>query len=283
MTKRLLFFILFIILGILVIGYRALKNNKSTIEALPHKTKPIIVIQPEMVTIQGGTFEMGDVFNESSDLGGEKPVHSVTLSSYKIGKYEVSFEEFDAFCEATNRTKPKDENWGRGKQPVINVNWVDATEYCQWLSDSTGKKYRLPTEAEWEYAARERGKKLRFGNGKNEANPSEINFDGSPVFKQKYSVVGGFRQKALAVDSLKANALGLYNFSGNVLEWCSDFYGNYSRDAVRNPTGALDGIYRVIRGGSWRNSAQGCRATFRGYSTPTFRGYYVGFRLALSL
>jgi formylglycine-generating enzyme len=282
MNKRLVLFISLSLLSISTIGYIVLKTNKPKIEVLPDTTKQILVLQPEMVNIKGGTFEMGDTFNESSDMGGEKPVHSVTLNSYKTGKYEVTFEEFDAFCEATNRTKPTDENWGRGKQPVINVNWADATAYCQWLSDSTGKKYRLPTEAEWEYAARERGKKLRFGNGKNIANPSEINFDGSPAFQQKYSVLGEYRNKAIAVDSLNPNGLGLYQMSGNVLEWCSDFYANYSRDAVRNPTGASEGTYRVIRGGSWRNSAQGCRVTFRGYSTPTFRGYYVGFRLALS-
>jgi formylglycine-generating enzyme required for sulfatase activity len=96
-------------------------------------------------------------------------------------------------------------------------------------------------------------------------------------------VIGEYRNKAFSVNSLSGNALGLYNFSGNVLEWCSDFYGNYSRDAVRNPIGVSEGVYRVIRGGSWRNSAQGCRVTFRGYCTPTFRGYYLGFRVAVSL
>ncbi len=280
-NNRIILRVFFVLFG--AIGFIMSKCTQPAPNALPSKAKPVIVIPTEMVNIKGGTFDMGDTFNETSEIGGEKPVHSVMLKSYQIGKYEVTFEEYDAFCEATNHQKPKDEGWGRQKQPVINVNWADATAYCQWLSDSTGKKYRLPTEAEWEYAARERGKKIRFGNGKNIANAIDINLDGSIAYKRDYSVVGSYRNKALPVDSLKPNGLGLYNMSGNVLEWCSDFYGNYRKDAINNPMGTKEGLYRVIRGGSWRNSPQGCRASFRGYSSPTFRGYYLGFRVALSL
>jgi formylglycine-generating enzyme len=281
--KRLLQCLIIGLLGGSLVWFFILKNKKPTVDTLPTTKKQVIVIEPNMATVQGGTFDMGDTFNETSDRGGEKPVHTVTLNSYKMGKHEVSFEEYDAFCEATNRLKPKDENWGRGKQPVINVHWADAVAYCQWLKDSTGKNYRLPTEAEWEYAARERGKKVRFGNGKNTANPTELNFDGSAAFKKDYSVLGEYRNKAVKVDSLSANALGLYHMSGNVLEWCSDFYGNYKKNAVSNPQGPSTGTYRVIRGGSWRNSPLGCRTSFRGYSTPTFQGYYLGFRVALSM
>jgi formylglycine-generating enzyme len=281
--KRLLLFLTIGLLSGGAIWFFISKNKKSTEDTLPATKKQVIVIEPAMVTVQGGTFDMGDTFNETSDRGGEKPVHTVRLDGYKIGKYEVSFEEYDSFCEATNRLKPNDENWGRGKQPVINVHWADAVAYCQWLKDSTGKNYRLPTEAEWEYAARERGKKVRFGNGKNTANPTELNFDGSAAFKKDYSILGEYRNKAVKVDSLSANALGLHHMSGNVLEWCSDFYGNYGKSAVSNPQGAATGAYRVIRGGSWRNSPLGCRASFRGYSTHTFQGYYLGFRVALSL
>jgi formylglycine-generating enzyme required for sulfatase activity len=252
---------------------------------IDEKPKPLLnaTIQPEMVSVQGGTFDMGDNFNDPEAGSDEKLVHSVTLSSYSIGKYEVTFDEFDAFCEATKRTKPKDEGWGRGKRPVINVSWDDATAYCKWLKAKTGKNYRLPTEAEWEFAARDRGKKVRFGNGKDIADPSEINFDGSAGNKVSYSVAGTYRQKTVAVNSLNANGLGLYHMSGNVWEWCSDFYGNYSSSAVSNPTGAAKGSYRVFRGGSWGSYPQFCRATYRYGSTPAYRNYYLGFRVASSL
>jgi formylglycine-generating enzyme required for sulfatase activity len=127
-----------------------------------------------------------------------------------------------------------------------------------------------------------RGKKVRFGNGKNEANTSELNFDGSPVYQQAYSKKGEYRNKTVAVNTLSSNKLGLYHLSGNVLEWCSDFYGNYKKDAIKNPVGT-QGTYRVLRGGSWRNSPQACRAAFGGYSSPTFRGYYLGFRIVSTL
>jgi len=180
--------------------------------------------KPEMVLVPGGTFEMGDVFNEGH--ADEKPVHTVTVGSFYMSKYEVTFSEFDAFCEATDREKPGDSGWGRGLRPAINVSWYDAVEFCNWRSiheglkpcykidktrkdsnnrglidtlawivecDFLAKGYRLPTEAEWEYAAREGGKKIRFGNGKDIADPNEINFDGSWAFKVYYSVSGIYR------------------------------------------------------------------------------------------
>ncbi len=105
---------------------------------------------PDMVVIEGGTFSMGSTDGEYY----EKPLHQVTLNSFSIGKYEVTFDEYDAFCNATGHTKPSDMFWGRGNHPVIEVSWKDAAAYCNWLSNKTGKNYRLPTEAEWEYAAR---------------------------------------------------------------------------------------------------------------------------------
>src|SRR5690606_81156 len=115
----------------------------------PKPAAPAIPI-PETVYVTGGTFQLGS--NDGD--GQEQPVHSVTLSSYRGGKYEVTFAAYDAFCEATGRSKPADEGWGRGQRPVINVNWHDVVVYCEWLTAQTGQRYRLPTEAEWEYAAR---------------------------------------------------------------------------------------------------------------------------------
>ncbi len=105
-----------------------------------------------MVWIPAGSFKMSDI--QGSGYDDEKPVHRVSIDRFAMGKYEVTFAEYDKFAEATGRTKPDDEGWGRGKRPVINVSWNDATAYAKWLSKQTSKNYRLPTEAEWEYAAR---------------------------------------------------------------------------------------------------------------------------------
>jgi formylglycine-generating enzyme len=275
------------------------------------------ITEPETVLVQGGTFQMGDNFGDP-EAGSDETVHYVKLNSFRMGKYELSVAEFKAFIDDTNYQTDADKegdsyvlnatgtswetktgvNWRcdvKGtirpayeyNHPVIHVSWNDATEYCKWLSRETSKIYRLPTEAEWEFAARERGKKVRFGNGKDIINPSEINFDGSASLKLKYSVAGEYRQKTVAVNSFAPNALGLYNMSGNVGEWCADWYGS-SYDSgtvstpVSNPTGAVMGSGRVIRGGSWDYYPRYCRASNRSYSTPTSRYGNFGFRLALS-
>ncbi|OWY19433.1 hypothetical protein B6N25_14300 [Sphingobacteriales bacterium TSM_CSS] len=264
-----------------------------------------------MKYIKGGSFEMGDVFGEGYDS--EKPVHPVTVDDFYMSAYCVTFEEYDAFCVATGRAKPGDAGWGRGKQPVISVSWYDAVEYCNWLSRQQGltpvytidktrqdpnnkngdwdekwivtpnwnaNGYRLPTEAEWEYAAREGGKKVRFGNGQNILRATEANFDGSASYKQPYSEVGEYREKTVGVDSFKPNGLGLYNMSGNVWEWCWDWYGNYQNSPQANPRGAAGGSFRVLRGGSWGSLPQGCRVACRNSNAPDYRDNYYGFRLA---
>jgi len=251
-----------------------------------------------MVSIPGGTFQMGDVMGDKEY--GNETVHTVTVSGFQIGAYEVTFEEYDAFCTATGRTKPEDEGWGRGRRPVINVSWQDVVAYCNWLSTQHGFQpvytisgsnvtanwnangYRLPTEAEWEYAAREGGKKVRFGNGKDIADPKEINFDGSASYKQPYSVVGEYRRKTVTVGSFRPNALGLYDMSGNVWEWCWDWYGSYPTGAQNNPKGADQGSYRVDRGGGWFGYPQYCRAARRDGGTPAIRDHGLCVRLARS-
>jgi formylglycine-generating enzyme len=237
-----------------------------------------------------------------------------------MSKYEVTFADYDAFCTATGREKPSDSGWGRGLRPIINVSWYDAVEYCNWLSQQQGRipyygvdetnkdpnnkgedkddnlkwiitrntnatGYRLPTEAEWEYAAREGGKKVRFGNGRDVIDPSEINFDASKENKQPFSVVGEYRHKTVPVNELSASALGLYNMSGNVLEWCWDWYESdfYSQsEGARNPIGATAGAYHVLRGGSWFYYPQNCRSASRFSSRPTRRDFSIGFRLVCS-
>ena len=162
------------------------------------------------------------------------------------------------------------------------VSWDDVQDFLQKLNAKyPGRNYRLPTEAEWEYAARGGGKAVLFGNGKNSADPKEINFDASASYKKSYSIAWEYRQKTIPVGSLNSpNALGLHDMSGNVWEWCSDWYGNYASGSQTNPTGPTSGSYRVIRGGSWGSDPQDCRVASRGSYSPGDRDDNLGFRLA---
>ncbi|MGI6369176.1 MAG: formylglycine-generating enzyme family protein [Ignavibacteria bacterium] len=218
----------------------------------PNIEKPTI----EWVSIPAGTFMMGSPKSEVG-RGHDEIQHQVTLSAFKISKYEITFEQYDMFCEATGREKPDDAGWGRGKRPVINVSWHDATAFAEWLG------CRLPTEAEWEYACRA-GTSTTFNTGDN-ITTSQANYSSS---------------KTMAVGSFAPNKWGLYDMHGNVWEWCSDWYGYYSSGS--NPTGAASGSYRVFRGGSWCNIVRYCRSAYRSYNTPDYRNNNIGFRLVLS-
>jgi formylglycine-generating enzyme required for sulfatase activity len=165
---------------------------------------------PEMVILPAGTFKMGDIQGGGSDR--EKPVHEVSVARFAIGRYEVTFAEYDQFAKATGRIKPDDEGWGRGKHPVINVTWYDAKAYTEWLTEQTGKQYSLPSEAQWEYAARAGTEtKYWWGNeiGENRANCRNCGsqWDGSST---------------APVGSFGPNPFGLYDTAGNVWEWISD-------------------------------------------------------------
>jgi formylglycine-generating enzyme required for sulfatase activity len=256
-----------------------------------------------MVYIPGGTFEMGDVMGDvmgDNEANNELPIHEVTLDAFYMGACAVTFEEYDAFCNSTGKIKPGDNNWGRSKRPVINVSWYDAVEYCNWRSLQEGlepvydingddvafnrsaRGYRLPTEAEWEYAAREEGKKARFGNGKNIADPEEINFDGNSFFKKSYSRSGKYRKETVVVGSLPPNALGLHEMSGNVWEWCWDWHRKYPYEFQSDSQGTDYGSARVLRGGSWINTSAYLRCANRSDGTPDALHYDIGFRLARS-
>jgi formylglycine-generating enzyme required for sulfatase activity len=257
---------------------------------------------PEMVLVPGDTFIMGDLFEEG--IEDQVPRHEVRLSDFYLGKTEVTFQNFDAFCTATGRMKPSYNNyWDRSQRPVVNIDWYDAVEYCNWLSQQQELKpaytidksqkdpdnygtddakkwivtripeangYRLPTEAEWEYAAREGGKKLRFGNGKDTANLAQMNFEASAQSKKPYSIVGKRPFNSVECGSLRSpNALGLHDMSGNVREWCADWYGDYLSAPVTNPIGRPKGRLRIERGGSYEDAAHACRTMARIYTTPT--------------
>ena len=243
-------------------------------------TKPVelpaaAALSLEMVPVPAGDFMMGDLFDEGS--ANEKPVHGVSLSAFEIGKYEVTQALWFAIMnERPSQHKICDEC------PVENVSWNEVQEFLKQLNDRfPGRNYRLPTEAEWEYAARECGKKVRFANGENIADPEKINFDGRFSHKQSYSLSGLYSDKTLIVGILRSpNALGLHDMSGNVEEWCSDWYGNYTTENQKNPHGSTTGSVRVVRGGAWVDYPQYCRVAYRRFHLPGDRSHLLGFRLA---
>ena len=215
-----------------------------------------------MVRVEGGTFTMGATAEQGSDADNdEKPAHQVTLSTYYIGKYEVTQAEWQAVM-GTNPSRFKGDNL-----PVENVNWFDCQEFIRKLNELTGKEFRLPTEAEWEYAAR--GGKRSYGA--KYAGGSDI---GNVAWYKENS-----NETTHPVGLKRANELGLYDMSGNVWEWCQDWKGDYSSTSQTNPQGPATGTGRVLRGGSWLNVARFCRLSFRFNYDPD--GSYYGLRLAL--
>lgn len=232
------------------------------------------VPEPKMVAFSADSFSMG--CSDGSDCWDrEKPVHKVTLAAFQMSATEVTFAQYDA-CVALGGCDhlPDDKGWGRGERPVINVSWDDAQKYIVWLNKQTGKNYRLPTEAEWECAARAGSTtKYSWGNevGRNQANCDSC---GSQWDNQQTAPVGSF----------KPNSFGLYDMHGNVWEWCQDWYSDsyYASNPGTNPTGPTSGSYRVARGGSWDYSP-GCMLAFgRAYDTPDSRKNNRGFRLVAS-
>ena len=204
-----------------------------------------------MVYVSGGTFTMGATSEQGSDADSdEKPTHRVTLSSYYIGKYEVTQAEWRAVM-GSNPSNFKGDNL-----PVENVSWNDCQTFISKLNSLTGKNFRLPTEAEWEFAA-------RGGNNSRGYKYSGSNDIGSVAWYD-----GNSGSKTHSVGQKSPNELGLYDMTGNVWEWCQDWYGNYSSSSQTNPTGPVSGSYRVYRGGSWVNLAGYCRVSNRGSITP---------------
>ena len=225
--------------------------------------------KPEMIRVEGGTFTMGS----NSGYDDAKPTHQVTLDGFQIGKYPVTVGQYKAFVEATGRSMPDAPSWGwQDKHPMVMVNYNDAVAYCNWLSEKYGGDWRLPTEAEWEYAARggnkSRGYTYAGGNDLWDVAWYEDN-------------AGGQTQ---SVGRKKANELGIHDMTGNVWEWCRDWYDEdyYSNSPSANPRGPSSGSFRVLRGGSWNHSATYCRVALRSYSAPSFRRTFRGFRVVLS-
>ena len=222
-------------------------------------------ISIEMVRVEAGTFTMGATPEMKDPWDDEKPVHQVTLTNdYYIGKYEVT----QALWQAVMGNNPS--GFKGDNLPVENVSWDDCQEFINKLNRITGKTFRLPTEAEWEYATRG-GKKSRGYQYSGSNNISDVAW---------YDSNSG--NKTHAVGSKQANELGIYDMSGNVWEWCHDWDGSYSSSSQVNPTGANSGSRRVDRGGSWINDAGCCRSSCRGSYTPVNRLDILGLRLVLS-
>ena len=222
-------------------------------------------ISIEMVKVEAGTFMMGATPEMEKPNSDEKPVHQVTLTNdYYMGKYEVTQALWQAVM-GSNPSEYKGDNL-----PVEQVSWNDCQEFISKLNGLTGRKFRLPTEAEWEYAARG-GKKSRSYQYSGSSNISDVAwYDGNSD------------SKTHPVGTKQANELGIYDMSGNVYEWCLDWYGSYSSSSQTNPTGADSGSKRVYRGGSWYDYAWSCRLSNRYFNTPDFRIDDLGLRLALS-
>jgi formylglycine-generating enzyme required for sulfatase activity len=219
--------------------------------------------EPVMVQVEGGTFIMGCTAEQGEDCrDNELPAHSVTLNSFKISKYEITQKQYESVMGTNPSNNANGDNY-----PVENISWDDAQEYCRRLSDSTGKQYRLPTEAEWEYAARGGNQSQGYKySGSNNLNSVGWYYDNSG---SNSSTVG---QKS-------PNELGIYDMSGNVWEWCSDWYGAYSAEVQTNPTGPSSGSHKVRRGGGWDGGAASCRVAIRDYGISNGGNDIVGFRV----
>jgi formylglycine-generating enzyme required for sulfatase activity len=239
---------------------------------------------PEMVMVPAGGFTMGSLANEQGRFEDEGPQHSVTIGRpFAAGRFAVTFEEWDA-CLADggcNGYQPKDEGWGRGRRPVVNVSWNDAAQYVAWLSKKTGKPYRLLSEAEREYVTRA-GTTTPFWFGSSIVT-SQASYDGSYAYGK--GLKGEHRQMTFPVDSFPPNPAGLYQVHGNVWEWVEDcFHENYAgapSDGSAWTSG--DCSRRVMRGGSWVTPPRDLRSAGRGRVASDYRVGSIGFRVARTL
>ena len=250
-------------------SFRKEEKNKKIEEAkrqeeMRQNTFTVNGVSFKMIRVEGGTFMMGATSEQRPEtLYNEKPMHQVTLSDYYIGEMQVTQELWQAVM-GSNPSRFKGSN-----RPVESVSWNDCQRFISQLNKLTGKRFRLPTEAEWEFATRG-GKK---SNGSKYAGNNNINvvawFDGNSG------------NETHPVGQKQPNELGLYDMSGNVYEWCQDWYGSYSSNTQTNPIGPESGSGRVYRGGSWYYSAGNCRSSHRNYGTPSNSDNNLGLRLAL--
>ena len=243
-----------------------------------HPSQPIVHPEPNpdaipitvngvtfnMIKVDGGTFTMGGTYEQGNSYGDEKPTHQVTLSTYYIGETEVTQELWTAVMG-------KNPSWHKGDiLPVEQVSWKDCVKFIERLNKLTNRFFRLPTEAEWEFAAR----------GGNKSNCTM--YSGSDDIDEVAWYGENRIQNTNPVKTKKANELGIYDMSGNVSEWCNDWKGAYGSDVQVNPIGPKSGNKRVCRGGGTNCSSWSCRSSYRDEYAPGYKNNYLGFRLALS-
>jgi formylglycine-generating enzyme required for sulfatase activity len=223
-------------------------------------------ITPALTKVHKGSFKMISRFGESN----ESPATKVFIDKdFYTGVYEVTFEEYDKFCEDTNRPKPSDEGWSRGKRPVINVSWYDAKDYVKWLSEKTKEDYRLPSEIQWEYLARSEGQhngKWCFGDNKDEF--------GDYAWSR-----GNSNGTTHIVGQKRPNHIGIYDIHGNVWEWCDSTYINNINIQTKFEPELNSGEYRVLRGGSLNNFAVNLLLAFRYGYPANDKSKLNGFRV----
>ena len=244
------------------------ENHLNTSEP-SEQTFMVKGVEFKMIKVEGGTFSMGATSEQEYDaLSCEKPVHSVTLSDYYIGETEVTQELWEAVM-GSNPSYFEGDN----QRPVENVSWNDCQKFIKKLNRLTGKEFRLPTEAEWEYAAR----------GGKYSKDYVYKYSGSNNADEVAWCARNSGGKTHPIKTKKANKLGLYDMSGNVWEWCNDWDDDhyYRNSPQTNPTGPSKGACRVLRGGSWDVNDRGVRVSSRGESTPDLRFIDIGLRLAL--
>lgn len=234
---------------------------------------------PLMVVIPAGRFMMGSPRGESGRSADEGPQHEVRIAaSFAMGAHTITFADYDRFCDSAKREKVDDGHWGRGTRPVINVSWNDAQAYCAWLSAQTGRSYRLPSEAEWEYACRARtDTPFYFGVS---ITSGQANFKGRSAYNGSPKDL--FRSMTTPVGSFAANAFGLFDMHGNVWEWCQDpwhesYKGAPTDGSVREQDPKMGS--RVLRGGSWNDIPLFARAANRNDYDPGYARNVVGFRV----
>ncbi len=240
-----------------------------------------------MVSLPAGEFTMGDL--AAAGDANELPAHSVALSAFAISKYEVTFNQYQVFASATGRAIPNDNAWGKGERPVININYTDAQAYVTWLSSQTGRHFRLPTEAEWEYAARAKSLSLfSFGNQAEKicdyANVADI----TATEQGKHWQVTGCNDGQLytaVVGSYRPNNFGLYDLSGNLWEWTADCWNDTYQGAPVDGSQWKSGdcSRHPIRGGSYQQKAESARSSNRESVATDTRSNQIGFRIVEEL
>jgi formylglycine-generating enzyme required for sulfatase activity len=218
-----------------------------------------------LTLVRRGKFNMGS----NKGTPDEKPIHEVFVSSFLIGKYPITFNQYDKYCEETNKQRVPDSGWGRENRPVINVSWQDANDFCNWLSEKTGEVFRLPTEAEWEYAAR--------GGLKSKGYKYSGHDDVETVGWHR----GNSGRSTSPVGQKEPNELEIFDMSGNVCEWCFDWYADdyYLVSPLRNPSGPDMGLEKVVRGGSSNFNAFLCGVSNRFKYFHKIGNYNTGFRI----